>query len=190
MNQSQLLLDIATYALLHLEFKKLDKRLSQAEINTLLVRYLKPAVKSNRYRTVRKSIKNWLFIGRKPDANLESILVQDQERFLQSCSADLHRFVELIRGIELKLHTKVQYSQAHRIDLKARYGKVLVCVVDEDLTSSFDDQGLMTKSTQILFIGDAEHKELFSAAVDQTDYFQSVIAYEDDDHLRVELFRL
>ncbi len=67
---------------------------------------------------------------------------------------------------------------------------MLVCVVDEDLTSSFDDDGLMIKSTQILFIGSIEHKDIFSAAIDQSGYFQSVIAYEDEIHLRVELFRL
>lgn len=41
MNQSQQLLDISTNALLHLEFKKLDKRLTQTEQNNLLVQYLK-----------------------------------------------------------------------------------------------------------------------------------------------------
>ncbi len=61
----------------------------------------------------------------------------------------------------------MQYSLAHNINLKARFGKVLVCVVDEDLTSSFDDDGLMIKSTQILFIGSIEHKDIFSAAIDR-----------------------
>ncbi|WP_331435477.1 hypothetical protein [Photobacterium iliopiscarium] len=41
MNQSQQLLDISTNALLHLEFKKLDKRLTLTEQNNLLVQYLK-----------------------------------------------------------------------------------------------------------------------------------------------------
>ena len=190
MSQSQLLLDISTHALLHLEFKKLDKHLTLTEKNNLLVQYLKRVVKTNRYRAVRKSTKNWLMLGRQSGANLESILVCDRERLLQTCSTDLYRFVGLIREIESQLCTKVQYSLAHDIDLNARYGKVLVCVVDEDLTSSFDDDGLMIKSTQILFIGSSDHKDTFSAVIEQSGYFQSVVAYEDESHLRVELFRM
>ncbi|MGF1703164.1 DUF2913 family protein [Photobacterium makurazakiensis] len=190
MNQSQLLLDISTNALLHLEFKKLDKRLTQAEKNNLLVQVLKRVVKSNRYRTVRKTTKKWLLLGRKSGTNLESIIEQEYEGLLQTCSTDLFRFIELVGGVESQLNTNVQYSQARDIDLNARYGEVLVCVVDENLTSSFDDDGLMIKSTQILFIGSSDHKDIFSAAIEQSDYFQSVIAYEDENHLRVELFRL
>lgn len=190
MNQSQQLLDISTNALLHLEFKKLDKRLTQTEHNNLLVQYLKKIIKNDKYRTVKKSTKSWLLRGRKVGVCLESILNNDRERILQTSSTDLYRFVELIEDVEAQLHTQVQYSLAHNINLNARFGKVLVCVVDEDLTSSFDDDGLMIKSTQLLFIGSTEHKDIFSAAIDQSGYFQSVIAYEDESHLRVELFRL
>ena len=190
MNQSQQLLDISTNALLHLEFKKLDKRLTLTEQNNLLVQYLKKIIKNDKYRTVKKSTKSWLLRGRKAGVCLESILNNDRERILQTSSTDLYRFVDLIEDIEAQLHTQVQYSLAHNINLKARFGKVLVCVVDEDLTSSFDDDGLMIKSTQLLFIGSTEHKDIFSAAIDQSGYFQSVIAYEDESHLRVELFRL
>ncbi len=190
MNQSQQLLDISTNALLHLEFKKLDKRLTQTEQNNLLVQYLKKIIKNDKYRTVKKSTKSWLLRGRKVGVCLESILNNDRERILQTSSTDLYRFVDLIEDVEAQLHTQVQYSLAHNINLNARFGKVLVCVVDEDLTSSFDDDGLMIKSTQLLFIGSTEHKDIFSAAIDQSGYFQSVIAYEDESHLRVELFRL
>lgn len=190
MSQHQLLLDLSTHALLHLEFKKLDKRLTHAEKHNLLVQYLKRALKANQYKSVRKLIKQWLLRGRQSDNNLESILAHEQERLQQTCSTDLYRFVGLISDIESLLKTKVQYSLAHDINLKARYGKVLVCVVDEDLTSSFDEDGLMIKSTQILFIGASEHKDLFSTVIEQSGYFQSVVAYEDEGHLRVELFRV
>lgn len=190
MNQSQQLLDISTNALLHLEFKKLDKRLTQTEQNNLLVQYLKKIIKNDKYRTVKKSTKSWLLRGRKVGVCLESILNNDRERILQTSSTDLYRFVDLIEDVEAQLHTQVQYSLAHNINLNTRFGKVLVCVVDEDLTSSFDDDGLMIKSTQLLFIGSTEHKDIFSTAIDQSGYFQSVIAYEDESHLRVELFRL
>ncbi|ELR64418.1 hypothetical protein C942_02441 [Photobacterium marinum] len=190
MNHTQLLLDVSTNALLHLEFKKLDKPLSLIERNNLLVKYFKRIVKANRYRTIRKSAKQWISLGRQSDTNLESILDTEVERLLQTCSTDLYRFVGLVADLELTLNTKVQYSKACDIDLNARYGKVLVCVVDEDLTSSFDSEGLMIKSTQILFIGNAELKDVFSAVIDQTRYFQSVVAYEDEIHLRIELFRM
>ncbi|MEF1207750.1 DUF2913 family protein, partial [Photobacterium damselae] len=54
MNQSQQLLDVTTNALLHLEFKKLEKTLSLAERNTLLIHFLKRIVKSNQYRGAKK----------------------------------------------------------------------------------------------------------------------------------------
>ena len=190
MSQSQLLLDISTHALLHLEFKKLEKRLTLVERNNLLVQYLKRIVKSNRYRIVRKSTKHWLLLGRKPGTNLESILLSEQKQLLQTCSTDLHHFIGLMGEIESQLGTKVQYSLARDIDLNARYGKVLVCVVDEDLTASFDEDGQMFNSTQLLFIGNPERKELFSKTIELTGYFQAVVAYEDDNHLRIELLRL
>lgn len=190
MNQSQLLLDVSTNALLHLEFKKLDKPLTLTERNNLLVKYLKRIAKSNRYRAVKKPARQWISLGRQPDTDLELILDAELKRLLQTSSTDLYRFVGLVGEIESELRTKVQYSKAHDIDLSARYGKVLVCVVDEDLKSSFDDDGLMIKSTQILFIGSTELKEVFSAVIDQATYFQSVVAYEDENHLRVELFRM
>ncbi|ARR51549.1 DUF2913 family protein [Photobacterium damselae subsp. damselae] len=190
MNQSQQLLDVTTNALLHLEFKKLEKTLSLAERNTLLIHFLKRIVKSNQYRGAKKPARQWLSLGRQSGADLETILVRHHESLLQTCSSDLYRFVDLIQKIEANLETKVQYSQAHRIDLNARYGRVLVCVVDEDLTSSFDEDGLMIKSTQMLFIGQSADKELFSQFVEESTYFQSVVAYEDEMHLRVELFRM
>ncbi|MGF1724704.1 DUF2913 family protein [Photobacterium nomapromontoriensis] len=190
MNKSQLLLDVCTNALLHLEFKKLDKRLTNAEMNNLLVQYLKRMGKAEQYRVVRKSIKKWLLLNRQSNASLEYILDEERERLMQTSSTDLFQFVELISEIESQLNTKVQYSQARNIDLNARYGEVLVCVVDDDLTSSFDDHGLMIKSTQILFIGSEEHKNIFSVAVDKSICFQSVVGYEDETHLRVELFRM
>lgn len=190
MNQTQQLLDVSTNALLHLEFQKLDKHLSLTERNNILVKYFKRIAKSNRYRAIRKTAKQWVAHGRHPDGDLETILSNEVEQLTQTCSTDLYRFVGLVDEIESQLKTKVQYSQAHKIDLNARYGKVLVCVVDEDLKASFDDDGLMTKSTQVLFIGSQEDKNTFSAAVEHDGNFQSVIAYEDENHLRVELFRL
>ncbi|EAR53990.1 hypothetical protein SKA34_07468 [Photobacterium sp. SKA34] len=190
MNQSELLLNVSTHALLHLEFKKLDKRLSLAEKNNILVQYLKPIVKSHQYRLVKKTTKSWLQMGRKLNTDFEATLNQERERLQQMSSTDLYQFIALIQEIETELNTKAQYSLAHAIDLNARYGKVLVCVVDEDLTSSFDEDGLMTKSTQILFIGDEKLKERFSEIVEKSAGFQSVIAYEDESHLRIELFRL
>ncbi|WP_318434935.1 DUF2913 family protein [Photobacterium leiognathi] len=190
MNHSQLLLDISTNALLHLAFKKLDQRLSLAEKNNVLVQYLKPIVKANQYRLVKKNTKQWVQIGRKLNADLEGTLNQERERLVQNSSTDLYQFIVLIQEIETELNTKAQYSLAHAIDLNARFGKVLVCVVDEDLTSSFDEDGLMIKSTQILFIGDEALKDRFSAIIEKSAGFQSVIAYEDEQHLRIELFRL
>lgn len=190
MNQTQQLLDVSTNALLHLEFQKLDKHLTLAERNNILVKYFKRIAKSNRYRAIKKTAKQWINVGRHPEGDLETTLSNEVEQLTQTCSTDLYRFVGLVDDIESQLKTKVQYSQAHKIDLNARYGKVLVCVVDEDLKASFDEEGLMTKSTQILFIGSQDNKEIFSAAIEQDGNFQSVIAYEDENHLRVELFRL
>ncbi|KLV03763.1 hypothetical protein ABT56_17450 [Photobacterium aquae] len=189
MTQSQMLLDVSTNALLLVEFKKLEKPLTKSESNNLLLKYLKRIAKIERYRKIRKSVKHWILLGRQADANLENILDIEHDRLLNNSSTDLYRFVVLIEEIESELKTKVQYSSAHKIDLSARFGQVLVCVVDENLKASFDDDGLMCKSTQILFIGSPEYKDVFSSVIDKAYYFQSVVAYEDESHLRVELFR-
>ncbi|MGF1755448.1 DUF2913 family protein [Vibrio makurazakiensis] len=189
MHPSQLLLDICTNALLHLEFKKLERHLSVVEKNQLLVQYFKRITKSHRFRAVKKTTKGWLLAGRQANNNFEALITNEHVGLLQSCSTDLHRFVNLISMVETSLKTKVQYSKAMDIDLNVRYGKVLICVVDESLSSSFDEDGHMFHSTQLLFIGDSELKEQFSAIIDSSDHFQAIVAYEDETHLRMELLR-
>ncbi|GLO64020.1 hypothetical protein MACH09_45280 [Vibrio sp. MACH09] len=190
MNQSILLLDVSTHALLHLQFKAREKRLTVSERNQLLVHFLKRKIKSSRYRSIKKQTKQWLFLARKHGVNFESMLAQEQSKLFQQCSTDIHHFVELVSKIESKLRTKVQYSLAKELDLNSRYGDVLICVIDKDLSSRFDEDGLMLKSTQILLVGDSDQQAEFSDVLDCSGYFQSVVAYQDDYHLRVEMFRL
>lgn len=117
------------------------------------------------------------------------MLAQEQAKLFKQCSTDVHRFVSLVSAMETKLNTKVQYSLAHELDLSSRFGDVLICVIDSDLSSSFDDDGLMQTTTQFLIVGDATKQAVFSEIIDNSANFQSVIAYKDPEHLRVELFR-
>ncbi|WP_295891312.1 DUF2913 family protein [uncultured Vibrio sp.] len=190
MHPTQLLLDLCTHALLHLEFKKLVRRLNTNEKNQLLVQYIKPFVKSVRHRAIRKSTKQWLLAGRRANNDFEAMLEKEHARLLDACSSDLFQFVNLISQIESQLKTKVQYSLAKDIDLEARFGKVLICVVDESLNASFDEDGHMTHSTQLLFVGDTSLKNRFSEIVEINDHFQTIVAYEDESHLRIEMLRL
>ena len=190
MHPSQLLLNISTHALLHLEFKKLERHLSVSDKNQLLVQFIKPIVKSSRFRSVKKTTKNWLLVGRRPNVDFETTLVKEQARLLDTCSTDLHQFVSLISTIESELNTKVQYSLAKDIDLNARFGKVLICVVDESLDANFDGDGLMTQSTQLLFVGESDLKDRYSNLIELNTHFQAIVAYEDACHLRIELLRL
>ncbi|GLO62426.1 hypothetical protein MACH09_29340 [Vibrio sp. MACH09] len=190
MNQSKLLLDVSTHALLHLQFKALEKRLNVSERNQLLVQFLKRIIRSSRYRSIKKQTKQWLLSARQQGVNFESMLTQEQSQLFRQCSTDLHHFVELVSKIESKLRTKVQYSLAKELDLNSRYGDVLICIIDKDLSSRFDEEGLMLNSTQILIVGDNEQQMAFSSLLDSSGYFQSVVAYQDEGHLRVEMFRL
>ncbi|MCK6263864.1 DUF2913 family protein [Vibrio sp. ZSDE26] len=189
MHPSQLLLDISTHALLHIEFKKLERHLSTADKNQLLVQFIKPVVKSSRFRAVKKTTKQWLLAGRRPNIDFEAFLGLEHASLVETCATDLHQFVNLIMRVESELKTKVQYSLAKDIDLDARFGDVLICVVDESLNASFDEDGLMTRTTQLLFIGDMARKDLFSDIVEQDAHFQAIVAYEDEQHLRIELLR-
>lgn len=190
MNQSKLLLDVSTHALLHLQFRAQEKRLSVSERNQLLVNFLKRVIKSSRYRSIKKQTKQWLLTARKHGANFESLLAQEQNDLFRQCSTDIHHFVELVGQMENKLRTKVQYSLAKELDLNSRYGDVLICVIDKDLSSRFDEDGLMLNSTQILIVGNSNQQAEFSDLLDGSGYFQSVVAYQDDHYLRVEMFRL
>ncbi len=88
MNQTQQLLDVSTNALLHLEFQKLDKHLTLAERNSILVKYFKRIAKSNKYRTIRKSAKQWSAHGRHPEGNLGSVLSNEVGQLAHTCSTD------------------------------------------------------------------------------------------------------
>ncbi|WP_407675704.1 DUF2913 family protein [Photobacterium frigidiphilum] len=59
--------------------------------------------------------------------------------------------------------------------------------MESDLKAIFDEEGLTIKTTQILFVGSPEYKDIFSEQIDKSAHFQSVLAYEDEAHLRIEL---
>jgi hypothetical protein len=187
---STLLLNVTTHALLHLEFCNLDKSLTnQTERNIKLNQFLKRAIKNNNYKRIKKNIKQWLTEAKKNNQSLELLLLSELSMLVDNCSTDMHKFIELINMVESQLTTKVQYANARELDLESRFGEVLVCVIESDLNAIFDEDGLMIKTTQLLFIGPPAYKDLFSELVDNSDHFQSVLGYEDDNHLRIELCR-
>ncbi len=73
---NQLLSELAVHALLHLHFKihASSRMLSLKERNDLLQKWLKPKLKSNRYKLIKKPLKSLTQQAKGENGNLEALL--------------------------------------------------------------------------------------------------------------------
>ena len=113
MNESDILCNVIDNALLHLyltigetsRFTPIYKR------NDILVHYLKPLIKDRAYHSAKKELKNLIAIMKKPDANLEAMLIELNQlsaRYDRNVS-DARRLFNLLSKIEDKLHLKARF---------------------------------------------------------------------------------
>ncbi|MFA0439694.1 hypothetical protein BCU70_18555 [Vibrio sp. 10N.286.49.C2] len=186
----QLLTEVSLHALLHLEFKKLEAKTThfdREKCNELLVRWLKPKLKSNKYKAVRKQLKTMSLQAKKSQVDLEEVLLTGIEAKPDAIQPHLDSYLLLIREIEKKIGTTALLSSPRQVDLTHDEDGCLLCVLSDDLNGHFGTKNQLVSNISILFRGTVREKHLFLGAIYANDVFAYQIQYEDEHFVRITL---
>ncbi|WP_112479523.1 DUF2913 family protein [Vibrio variabilis] len=186
----QLLTEVSLHALLYLEFHKLDRKsqlFDREKKNELLVRWLKPKLKSNKYKLIRKQLKTMSLQAKKSQVDLEDVLLTGIEAKPEALQPHLDSYLLLIRELEKKLGTTALLSTPEKVDLSHDENGCLLCVLSSDLNAHFGSKNQMIADVSILFRGTVREKHLFLGAIYANEIFAYQIQYEDDSFVRITL---
>ncbi len=187
---NQLLSELATHALLHLHFKILasTRPVAVKERNDLLQKWLKPKLKSNRYKLIKKPLKSLTQQAKGESGNLEVLLERcvgaDKPRSLQP---HLDSYLLLINEIEKKLGTTVLLSRPEDVDLSHDQHGCLLCVLSDNLNQHFDDNNALVAPISMLFRGPMSQRSLFLGSIYASNTFNYQVQYQDDQFVRITL---
>ncbi|CCN81699.1 conserved hypothetical protein [Vibrio nigripulchritudo SFn27] len=191
MEHSQLFKTLTLHALLHLQFQiQSNPRtlLSTAKKNEALVRWFKPKLKLNKYKSIRKQIKLFVQLNKHSNANLE--------RFLEGLVLGedgkpgyphLDGYLLLINEVEKKLGTTVVLSTPEALDLDHNKNGCLVAVLSQDLNVHFNDTNQLQVGIPMLFRGNQSHRHTFLGAIYANSQFDYDVDYEDEHFIRILL---
>ncbi|GAL17614.1 hypothetical protein JCM19235_6167 [Vibrio maritimus] len=171
------------HALLYLEFQKLDRKspyFDREKKNELLVRWLKPKLKSNKYKAIRKQLKTMSLQAKKSQVDLEDVLLTAVEAKPEALQPHLDSYLLLIREIEKKLGTTALLSTPEDVDLSHDENGCLLCVLSNDLNAHFGTKNQLVADISILFRGTVREKHLFLGTIYANEIFGYQIQYEDE----------
>ncbi|EDP57166.1 DUF2913 family protein [Vibrio sp. AND4] len=187
---NQILSEIAVHALLHLHFKidASPRVLSLKERNDLLQKWLKPKLKSNRYKAIKKPLKAMTQQAKGEKGNLEALL----ERCVgagkpSNPQPDLDSYLLLINEVEKKLGTTVLLSRPEDVDLSHEQHGCLLCVLSANLNQHFDDNNALIAPISMLFRGPMSQRSLFLGSIYASSTFNYEVLYQDDQFVRITL---
>ncbi|MBE3659765.1 hypothetical protein BOO91_02230 [Vibrio navarrensis] len=187
---NQLLRELAVHALLHLEFRRLataDKSLSIKDSNDLLQKWLKPKLKSNRYKLIKKPLKTLTQQAKGDQGNLEKLLEKCVGAETPPTQPHLDSYLLLINEIEKKLGTTVLLSRAEDVDLSHDENGCLLCVLTQNLNDHFDSHNTLIKPISMLFRGLMSQRSLFLGAIYANNTYGYSVQYQDEQFVRITL---
>ncbi len=187
---NQLLSELAVHALLHLHFKLLTspRSLPLKERNDLLQKWLKPKLKSNRYKLIKKPLKSLTQQAKGKNGNLEALL----ERCVgadkpSNPQPHLDSYLLLLNEIEKKIGTTVLLSRPEDVDLSHDQHGCLLCVLSDNLNQHFDDNNALVAPISMLFRGPMSQRSLFLGSIYTSNTFNYDVQYQDDQFVRITL---
>lgn len=186
----QLLTEVSLHALLYLEFHKLDRKpqvFDREKKNELLVRWLKPKLKSNKYKSIRKQLKTMSLQAKKSQVDLEDVLLTGIEAKPEALQPHLDSYLLLIREIEKKLGTTALLSTPESVDLSHDENGCLLCVLSNDLNAHFGTKNQLVANISILYRGTVREKHVFLGTIYANEVFDYQIQYEDENFVRISL---
>ncbi|MBE4582326.1 DUF2913 family protein [Vibrio navarrensis] len=187
---NQLLSELAVHALLHLEFRRLataDKSLSVKDSNDLLQKWLKPKLKSNRYKLIKKPLKTLTQQAKGEQGNLAKLLEKCVGAETPPAQPHLDSYLLLINEIEKKLGTTVLLSRAEDVDLSHDENGCLLCVLTQNLNEHFDGHNTLIKPISMLFRGPMSQRSLFLGAIYANNTYGYSVQYQDEQFVRITL---
>ncbi|GAL31719.1 hypothetical protein JCM19240_5150 [Vibrio maritimus] len=182
--------EVSLHALLYLEFHKLDRKsqiFDREKKNELLVRWLKPRLKSNKYKSIRKQLKTMSLQAKKSQVDLEDVLLTGIEAKPEALQPHLDSYLLLIREIEKKLGTTALLSTPESVDLSHDENGCLLCVLSNDLNAHFGTKNQLVANISILFRGTVREKHVFLGTIYANEVFGYQIQYEDENFVRISL---
>ncbi|MDF2152552.1 DUF2913 family protein [Vibrio sp. CAU 1672] len=187
---NQLLSELAVHALLHLHFKihSASLPLSLKQRNDILQKWLKPKLKSNRYKQIKKPLKSLTQQAKGENGNLEALL----ERCVGADKPGnpqphLDSYLLLINEIEKKLGTTVLLSRPEDVDLTHDELGCLLCVLSSNLNQHFDDNNALISPISMLFRGPMSQRSLFLGSIYANNTFTYSVQYQDEQFVRISL---
>ncbi|MBE8232238.1 MAG: DUF2913 family protein [Endozoicomonadaceae bacterium] len=120
---------------LYLECAETARFVTLKKRNELLVKYLKPMVKSNEYKPLRKDIKTLLLLARKNNGNVENQLIRLRS-LVDKFDNDVEFFYSLLSQIEETLNLPSRI-----FDKSKPAEKHHVYVLGEHIDHAFSDEG-------------------------------------------------
>ena len=187
---NQLLSELAVHALLHLHFKihASSHDLSLKERNVLLQKWLKPKLKSHRYRLIKKPLKYLTQQAKGEKGNLEALLDRCVDANKPSnAHPDLDSYLLLINEIEKKLGTTVLLSRPEDVDLSYDQHGCLLCVLSDNLNQHFDNNNALIAPISMLFRGPMSQRSLFLGSIYASGTFNYEVQYQDEQFVRIML---
>lgn len=186
---NQLLSELAVHALLHLQFRRLvtSNAFSRQDSNEILQKWLKPKLKSNRYKLIKKPLKVLMQQAKGEHGDLEALL----ERCVGAESAPvqphLDSYLLLINEVEKKLGTTVLLSRPEEVDLSHDEDGCLLCVLTTNLNHHFDQHNKLIEPISMLFRGPMSQRSLFLGAIYASNTFSYSVQYQDEQFVRITL---
>ncbi len=187
---NQQLSELATHALLHLHFRRLatpQQYLTAKESNDILNKWLKPKLKSNRYKQIKKPLKAMIQQSKGDNGDLASLLDRCVGADKAQLQPHLDSYLLLINEVEKKLGTTVLLSKPEDVDLDHDKNNCLLCVLTTDLNQHFDRSNALVEPISMLFRGPLSQRSLFLGAIYASNTFNYQVQYQDDQFVRIQL---
>ncbi|EMF7365690.1 DUF2913 family protein [Vibrio vulnificus] len=186
---NQLLSELAVHALLHLQFRRLatPSLYSRQESNDILQKWLKPKLKSNRYKLIKKPLKAITQQAKGESGDLEALLERCVGAESPPVQPHLDSYLLLINEIEKKLGTTVLLSRAEDVDLSHDENGCLLCVLTQNLNEHFGSNNEMCSPISMLFRGPMSQRALFLGAIYANNTFTYSVGYQDEQFVRITL---
>ena len=168
-------------ALLHLYLKCADEKrfVPSKRRNEWLVQYLKPFVKNDDYKKLRKDIKKLIQAGRKHSASIEEQLIRLRS-LVDKFDNDVEHFYSLLNHLENTLKLP---SLLFEKDKPAQDNHIYV--LSEHIDHGFDDNGIQV--APLALVVNSSHWQQIEIEVNQHGHFLTEVTDSTDTQATVFL---
>lgn len=184
MNYRPLIEDLATNALLHLEFEKLKNKPRHTPIasrNIILGKYLKDKLKLPKYKLVKKDMKSLVLLSKKPNANIEKRL--DNLLAIQKATVTNHldAFFYVVSEIERAWNVEFKMLCPAELILDEFTNKALIIPTNNIGAHFKEDDNALIEPIIFLCRGAEKHITMLEGMINSQWFTNQRVTTEDDE---------